>query len=135
MVIKDRFKLVGNSQNILKIPKNTLLTHQLEENSPRHVFTFLTLKQRSIKHFGKDNPDFERYQKIKNRQAEETVAQVDSGSQNKHGIKVISLGVIGTGLLIITIGIFAAAGKFLVLSAGAAIMLVGVIIRLKNSKV
>jgi SSS family solute:Na+ symporter len=83
----------------------------------------------------KENPDFKRYQEIKTRQAEETVAQPDSGSQNKHGIKVISLGVIGTGLLIITIGIFAATGKIFVLSAGAAIMVVGVIIRLKNSNV
>jgi SSS family solute:Na+ symporter len=83
----------------------------------------------------KENPDFKRYQEIKTRQAEETVEQADSGSQNKHGITVISLGVIGTGLLIITIGIFAATGKILVLSAGAAIMVVGVIIRLKNSKV
>ncbi len=83
----------------------------------------------------KENPDFKRYQEIKTRQAEETVEQADSASQNKHGITVISLGVIGTGLLIITIGIFAATGKILVLSAGAAIMVVGVIIRLKNSKV
>jgi SSS family solute:Na+ symporter len=83
----------------------------------------------------KENPDFKRYQEIKTRQAEETVEQADSGSQNKHGITVISLGVIGTGLLIITIGIFAATGKILVLSAGAAIMAVGVIIRLKNSNV
>jgi hypothetical protein len=54
MVIKDRFKLVGNFENVIKIPKNTLQTLQIEENSPRHIFTFLTLKQRSIKHFAKD---------------------------------------------------------------------------------
>lgn len=54
MIIKDKFKLVSNSPNILSIPKNTLMANQKEENSPRHIFTFLTLKQSSIKHFGKD---------------------------------------------------------------------------------
>ena len=54
MVIKDKFKLISNVDNVIKIPKNTLKTNQLEENSPRHVFTFLSLKQRSIKHFAKD---------------------------------------------------------------------------------
>ena len=54
MVIKDKFKLISNIDNVIKIPRNTLKTYQLEENSPRHVFTFLTLKQRSINHFAKD---------------------------------------------------------------------------------
>jgi Na+/proline symporter len=45
----------------------------------------------------KDNPDYNRYLEIQNRQAEVTAEQVDPGSQNKHGRKVISLGVIGTG--------------------------------------
>lgn len=82
----------------------------------------------------KENPDYKRYQAIKTKQVEETVEQTDSDSQNKLGRKVISLGVIGTGILIITIGIFAATGKFLVLSAGAAIIIVGVIINLKKTK-
>jgi len=81
----------------------------------------------------KENPDYNRYQEIQTRQAEVTVEQVDSGYQNKHGRKVISLGVIGTGLLIIAIGIPAATGKILVLSAGAAIIVVGVINNLKKS--
>jgi len=54
MLITDKFKLVSHAENILKIPKNTLQSLQLEENSPRHVFAFLALKQSSIKHFGKD---------------------------------------------------------------------------------
>ena len=54
MVIKDKFKLINNVDNITKIPKNTMKANQREENSPRHVFTFLMLKQNSIKHFAKD---------------------------------------------------------------------------------
>jgi hypothetical protein len=53
MVIKDKFKLINNVDNVLKIRKNTLESYQIEENSPRHVFTFLSLKQRSINHFAK----------------------------------------------------------------------------------
>jgi len=82
----------------------------------------------------KENPDYNRYQEIQTRQAEETVEQVDSGSQNKHGRKVISLGVIGTGLLIIAIGISAVTGKYLVFGAGAIIITVGFFINLKKTK-
>lgn len=54
MIIKDKFKLINNVDNITNIPKNTMGANQREENSPRHVFTFLMLKRNSIKHFAKD---------------------------------------------------------------------------------
>lgn len=54
MVIKDKFKLINNVQNVININKNTLNSYQIEENSPRHIFTFLSLKQRSINHFAKN---------------------------------------------------------------------------------
>jgi hypothetical protein len=54
MIIKDKFKLINNVQNVTSIPKNTMKANQREENSPRHVFTFLMLKQNSIKHFAKE---------------------------------------------------------------------------------
>jgi hypothetical protein len=72
MIIKDKFKLVGNSQNIMSIPKNALLANQKEENSPRHIFTFLTLKQNSIKHFGKDKV----FRLISDRKAREAIQVV-----------------------------------------------------------
>jgi len=54
MVIKDNFELLNKTPNLLNVPNSSLLTYELEENSPRHVFTFLTLKQKYIKHFSKD---------------------------------------------------------------------------------
>lgn len=54
MVIKDKFELLNQTPNILNVPKSTLQTYEQEENSPRHIFTFLTLKQKHIKHFTKD---------------------------------------------------------------------------------
>ena len=54
MIIKDKFKLINNVDNVIKVPKNTLSAHEVEENSPRHIFTFLSLKQKSINHFAKN---------------------------------------------------------------------------------
>lgn len=54
MVIKDKFNLINNVPNIIDIRKNTMRSYEREENSPRHVFAFLKLKQRSINHFAKD---------------------------------------------------------------------------------
>ena len=54
MVIKDNFELLNKIPNLLNVPPSTLKTLELEENSPRHVFTFLTLKQKHVKHFTKD---------------------------------------------------------------------------------
>jgi len=73
MIIKDKFKLVGNSQNVLNVPKNTLMANQKEENSPRHIFAFLTLKQNSIKHFGKDKI----FRLISDKKARESIQVVE----------------------------------------------------------
>ena len=54
MIIKDKFELLNKTPNILNVPKSSLATYSIEENSPRHVFTILELKKRSIKHFTKD---------------------------------------------------------------------------------
>jgi len=51
MIIKDSFRLISNTPNILKIPESTLRTFHNEENSPRHVFAILELKKNSIVHF------------------------------------------------------------------------------------
>ena len=83
----------------------------------------------------KQNPDFIRYQKIKSELPPETETKEDSGSQNRHGQKVISMGILGTGILIISIGIFSATGKWLVISAGALIIAVSFIIKPKKEKV
>jgi hypothetical protein len=53
MIIKDKFKLINNVDNVIKISKSVLNANEAEENSPRHIFTFLTLKQNSITHFAK----------------------------------------------------------------------------------
>ena len=82
----------------------------------------------------KVNPDYNRYQEIQTRQAHETVEQVDSGSQNKHGRKVISLGVMGTGVLILAIGIFAVTGKYLVIGTGVIVFTVGLFVNFKKTK-
>ena len=100
------------------------------------VVPILVLILFELKYFfaQKENPDYNRYQEIQTRQAEETVEQVDSGSQNKHGRKVISLGVMGTGVLILAIGFFAVTGKYLVIGAGVIIITVGLFINLKQTK-
>lgn len=54
MVIKDKFELMNKTPNLLSVPSSSLQSYEAEENSPRHIFTFLTLKQKSIKHFSKD---------------------------------------------------------------------------------
>ena len=52
MVIKDVFKLIKNTPNILNVSDNILQKYQKEENSPRQIFTFLKQREKSIKkHF------------------------------------------------------------------------------------
>lgn len=51
MVIKDRFRLIGNTPNILSLSDGELKAFYNDENSPRHVFAFLELKHKSISHF------------------------------------------------------------------------------------
>ena len=54
MIIKDKFELMNKTPNLLSVPSSSIKTYEAEENSPRHIFTFLTLKQKHIKHFTKD---------------------------------------------------------------------------------
>ena len=54
MVIKDKFKLVSNVENILSVPESTIKRYTGEENTPRHVFAVLELKKGTINHFTKD---------------------------------------------------------------------------------
>ena len=51
MIIKDQFELLNKIPNLLNVPISSLETYESEENSPRHIFVFLTLKQKYIKHF------------------------------------------------------------------------------------
>ncbi|WP_347840278.1 sodium:solute symporter family protein [uncultured Draconibacterium sp.] len=82
----------------------------------------------------KNNPDFETYEKL--RAAKELAEQdVDvSDVQNRHGRKVIALGILGTGILIAVIGLFAENGKWLVTLAGFMILLIGILIKPKKNK-
>jgi len=54
MIFKENFELLNKTPNLLNVPKSSLNVYSIEENSPRHVFTYLKLKERSIKHFTKD---------------------------------------------------------------------------------
>lgn len=51
MLVKDSFRLVSKTPNILKLSESVLLTYYNEENSPRHVFAILELKKNSMTHF------------------------------------------------------------------------------------
>ncbi|MCG6190482.1 sodium:solute symporter family protein [Maribellus maritimus] len=82
----------------------------------------------------KENPDFEKYKRIKEKQLLESHQQTSSNSQNRHGKNVISFGVAGTGILIVGIGAFAATGRWLVLIAGTLIIITGLIMIPKNKK-
>jgi SSS family transporter len=82
----------------------------------------------------KENPDYHRYQEIRTRDTAVKVEKLDPLSQNRHGRKVISLGVTGTGVLILAIGTFADTGRSLVVGAGAIIIAVGLFIKIKKIK-
>lgn len=83
-------------------------------------------------HFKKENPHYKEYEKLQAKKvAEEDEIEV-SDSQNKHGRKVISWGILGTGLLIAAIGAFATEGMWLVICAGLATTLLGVLIKSKK---
>jgi len=51
MIIKDKFRLVSGSENVIHVPSSVIEKHSSEENSPRHVFAILELKKKSIVHF------------------------------------------------------------------------------------
>lgn len=53
-LVKDSFVLMRNVTNLLNVPESTLKSYEKEENSPRHIFTFLKQRERQIKnHFTK----------------------------------------------------------------------------------
>ena len=54
MIIKDKFRLVSGTPNILSVSSSVIKSYEKEENSPRHVYAFLELKRRSIQHFSND---------------------------------------------------------------------------------
>lgn len=84
---------------------------------------------------GKTNPDYEKYFQLK----AETINDIpetklnDSSSQNIHGRKVISFGIMGTGVLIILLGAFSSEGRILVISTGIVIILLSLLIKPKNT--
>jgi len=51
MIIKDSFKLVSGAPNTFKVSDAVVRSHQIEENSPRNVFTFLEQRKKMINHF------------------------------------------------------------------------------------
>lgn len=51
MIIKDKFRLVSNTENVISVSSSVIKAHSSEENSPRHVFAILELKKKSINHF------------------------------------------------------------------------------------
>ncbi len=80
----------------------------------------------------KSNPDFENYQKIMSAKDTDSEDQEVSDSQNNHGRKVISYGIMGSGILIILIGAFALTGRWLVVGSGLLIAVAGIFIKPKN---
>ena len=54
MIVKDSLRLVSNSPNITSLAEPVIKSFYNEENSSRHVFAILELKQHSIIHFTKD---------------------------------------------------------------------------------
>ena len=51
MKIKDSFKLISGTPNILKLSESVLRSFYNEENSPPHVIAILELKRKGIVHF------------------------------------------------------------------------------------
>jgi len=54
MIIKQKFRLVSNTPNILSVSSSVIKSYEKEENSPRHVFAVLELKKKTIQHFSND---------------------------------------------------------------------------------
>ena len=54
MVIKDKFRLVSGTENVINVSSSLINKMVSEENSPRHVFAILELKRKSISHFTTD---------------------------------------------------------------------------------
>jgi solute:Na+ symporter, SSS family len=96
-------------------------------SAPAAVLLFFELKYALSR---KENPDFTRYKRITDslREIEESEPPTDSSDQNLHGRKVISIGIGGTGILIVAIGVFAGTGKLLVVLTGVTILILGSIL-------
>jgi len=54
MILKENFKLIKDTPNLLNISSNIISTYEKEENDQRNVFVFLKQREKSIKnHFTK----------------------------------------------------------------------------------
>ena len=95
--------------------------------APIVVLVFFELKNAISK---KENTDYVRYEKITAdlKEKEKTEPKTDSGAQNIHGRKVISLGISCTGILISVIGALTSSGKLLVIITGVCIIVLGLFI-------
>ena len=51
MIVKDKFRLVSGTENVINVSASVIKQYSEEENSPRHVFAILELKKKSISHF------------------------------------------------------------------------------------
>jgi hypothetical protein len=76
MIIKDSFRLVGGVPNVFKVSESVVKSHQIEENNPRNVFTFLEQRKKTIKHFTTDTI-FKLLKDIKKRESIQVV-KIDS---------------------------------------------------------
>lgn len=54
MIVKDSFKLISGVPNILNLSESIINSYYDEENSTRHIFAILQLKQKNISHFTKN---------------------------------------------------------------------------------
>jgi len=68
MVIKDKFKLIRNTPNVLNVSENVLKQYYKEENSPRNVFTFLTQYKKNIKNHFTNKKIFDLIENVKERE-------------------------------------------------------------------
>lgn len=68
MVIKDTFKLIKNTPNVLNISDNVIQKYQKEENSPRQIFTFLKQREKSIKNHFTKKKIFDLIENVKERE-------------------------------------------------------------------
>lgn len=58
----------------------------------------------------------------------------ESDRENRHGIRVIGMGILATGCLIVVLGSIEDAGRWIVMGVGAAVVLSGVVLLRKNRK-
>lgn len=68
MVIKNDFKLVKNTPNVLNISSSVIKTYEKEENSPRNIFTFIKQREKRIKNHFTKNPIFKLVEDISKRE-------------------------------------------------------------------